>query len=103
MVFRGAGDFPRHPSQIYQFLLEGLLLFVVMWWFARKDRPLGQVSAVFLMGYGSLRFIAEYFREPDAHLGLLSMGLSMGQWLCVPMVLLGIVLYVTVNKRKSLV
>ena len=101
MVFRGAGDFPRHPSQIYQFLLEGLLLFVVMWFFARKDRPMGQVSAVFLMGYGSLRFIAEFFREPDAHLGLLSMGLSMGQWLCVPMMLLGVILYVAVNKPKN--
>jgi phosphatidylglycerol:prolipoprotein diacylglycerol transferase len=101
MVFRGAGDFPRHPSQIYQFLLEGVLLFIVMWLFARKDRPMGQVSAVFLMGYGSLRFIAEYFREPDAHLGLLSMGLSMGQWLCVPMMLLGVILYVGVSKPKN--
>jgi phosphatidylglycerol:prolipoprotein diacylglycerol transferase len=98
MVFRGAGDFPRHPSQIYQFLLEGLLLFVVLWLFARKDRPVGQVSAVFLMGYGSLRFIAEFFREPDAHLGLLSMGLSMGQWLCVPMILLGVGLYISKNR-----
>jgi phosphatidylglycerol:prolipoprotein diacylglycerol transferase len=101
MVFRGAGDFPRHPSQIYQFLLEGLLLFAVMWLFARKDRPMGQVSAVFLMGYGSFRFIAEFFREPDAHLGLLSMGLSMGQWLCVPMMLMGVMLYVAVNRPKN--
>jgi phosphatidylglycerol:prolipoprotein diacylglycerol transferase len=81
--------------------LEGLVLFAVLWWFARKDKPTGQVSAVFLMGYGSLRFVAEFFREPDAHLGLLSMGLSMGQWLCVPMVLFGMVLYVTVNKPKN--
>ena len=101
MVFRGAGDFPRHPSQIYQFLLEGLLLFVLLWWFARKDRPIGQVSAVFLIGYGSFRFVAEFFREPDAHLGLLSMGLSMGQWLCVPMVLIGVFLFVAVNKPKN--
>ena len=101
MVFRGGGDFPRHPSQIYHFLLEGLLFFVLLWWFARKDRPLGQVSAVFLMGYGSLRFIAEYFREPDAHLGLLSMGLSMGQWLCVPMMLVGLFLFVIANKFKN--
>ena len=50
MIFRGGGDFPRHPSQLYQFLLEGLLLFAVLWFFARKDRPIGQVSAVFLMG-----------------------------------------------------
>jgi phosphatidylglycerol---prolipoprotein diacylglyceryl transferase len=62
----------------------------VLWWLARKPRPLGWVSGAFLVGYGLLRFIAEYFREPDAHLGLLSLGLSMGQWLCVPMVLIGL-------------
>ena len=90
MVFPQSGsDLPRHPSQIYQFLLEGLLLFVVLWWLARKPRPTGWISGAFLIGYGSLRFIAEYFREPDAHLGLLSMGLSMGQWLCLPMLIAG--------------
>lgn len=89
MVFRGAGDAPRHPSQIYQILMEGLLLFVLLWLYARKERKPGQVAAAFLIGYGIFRFIAEYFREPDAHLGLLSMGLSMGQWLCVPMILAG--------------
>ena len=68
---------------------EGLLLFVVMWAYARKTRQVGAVSGVFLMGYGSMRFMAEYFREPDAHLGLLALGLSMGQWLCVPMVAVG--------------
>jgi phosphatidylglycerol:prolipoprotein diacylglycerol transferase len=89
MVFRGAGDLPRHPSQIYQFLMEGLLLFVLLWLYARKPRARGQVSAAFLFGYGSFRFIAEFFREPDAHLGLLSLGMSMGQWLCVPMIVGG--------------
>jgi len=89
MVFRGAGDLPRHPSQIYQFLLEGLLLFLLLWLYARKERARGQVSAAFLFGYGVFRFIAEFFREPDAHLGLLSLGMSMGQWLCVPMILGG--------------
>jgi phosphatidylglycerol:prolipoprotein diacylglycerol transferase len=102
MIFRGAGEFPRHPSQLYQFLLEGLLLFAVLWFFARKDRPIGQVSAVFLMGYGFFRFVAEFFREPDSHLGLLSLGLSMGQWLCVPMILAGIFLYFAVNKPSKL-
>ncbi|MDP4607569.1 MAG: prolipoprotein diacylglyceryl transferase [Burkholderiaceae bacterium] len=100
MVFRGAGDLPRHPSQIYQLLLEGLLLFVLLWLYARKPRYLGQVSAVFLMGYGALRFIAEYFREPDAHLGLLDLGLSMGQWLCLPMVLGGAVMMVWATQRR---
>jgi phosphatidylglycerol:prolipoprotein diacylglycerol transferase len=89
MVFRGAGHLPRHPSQIYQFLLEGLLLFVLLWWFARKSTVRGQVSALFLMGYGLLRFVAEYYREPDDFLGLLAFNLSMGQWLCIPMLWIG--------------
>ena len=89
MVFRGAGDLPRHPSQVYQFLLEGLLLFLLLWLYARRQRATGQVAAAFLGGYGVFRFVAEFFREPDAHLGLLALGMSMGQWLCVPMVLIG--------------
>jgi len=94
MVFPGSGSsLPRHPSQVYQFLLEGLLLFVILWLYGRKQRKPGQVAAAFLIGYGALRFTAEYFREPDDFLGLLSMGLSMGQWLCVPMVLIGAALY----------
>ena len=94
MVFPNSGSLiPRHPSQIYQFLGEGLLLFVVLWLYARKPRPVGAVSGVFMIGYGSLRFMAEYFREPDAHLGLLALGMSMGQWLCVPMVAVGLVLW----------
>ena len=93
MVFRGAGDLPRHPSQIYQFLLEGLLLFGLLWWYASAERARGRVAAAFLGGYGVLRFVAEFFREPDAHLGLLSLGMSMGQWLCVPMILGGAALW----------
>ena len=99
MVFRGAGDLPRHPSQVYQFLLEGLLLFVLLWLYARKPRAQGQVAAAFLVGYGLLRFVAEFFREPDAHLGILSLGMSMGQWLCVPMVLGGCLLWAWARKR----
>ena len=90
MVFRGAGNAPRHPSQLYQLALEGLALFVLLWWFSSKPRPRGQVCAVFLLGYGGFRFIAEFGREPDAFLGLLALGLTMGQWLCVPMILGGI-------------
>lgn len=100
MVFRGAGDMPRHPSQIYQFLMEGLLLFVLLWLFARKRRKQGEVSAAFLVGYGVFRFIAEFFREPDAHLGVLSLGMSMGQWLCVPMVLGGVALWMWARQRE---
>jgi phosphatidylglycerol:prolipoprotein diacylglycerol transferase len=86
MVFRGAGEWPRHPSQLYQFGLEGMALFLLLWWYGRKPRPLGAVAAWFLIGYGSFRFVAEYFREPDNFLGLLALNMSMGQWLCVPMI-----------------
>lgn len=93
MIFPQAGDWvPRHPSQLYQFALEGLLLFVLLWCYARKPRPLGAVSGAFLIGYGILRFIAEFAREPDSFLGLLGFGLSMGQWLCLPMILVGSIL-----------
>ena len=93
MVFRGAGDAPRHPSQLYQFALEGVALFVLLWWFSAKPRPRGQVSALFLAGYGAFRFVAELAREPDAFLGYLALGLSMGQWLSVPMILGGALLF----------
>jgi phosphatidylglycerol---prolipoprotein diacylglyceryl transferase len=94
MVFPQSGQsFARHPSQLYQFLLEGLLLFVVLWLYARKPRGVGQVSGAFLVGYGVLRFIAEFFRQPDSFLGILSLGMTMGQWLCVPMVLTGVWLW----------
>ena len=100
MVFAHSGTMaPRHPSQIYQFLLEGLLLFVLLWWYARRQRQPGQVAAAFLMGYGVLRFVAEYFREPDSFLGLLSLGMSMGQWLCLPMVLAGGALWVWAQRH----
>jgi phosphatidylglycerol:prolipoprotein diacylglycerol transferase len=93
MVFRHAGSQPRHPSQLYQFALEGLLLFALLWWFSSKPRPRGQVSAAFLLGYGVFRFVAEYFREPDDYLGILALGMTMGQWLCVPMIAAGVALF----------
>jgi len=99
MLFRDGGPMPRHPSQIYQFLMEGLLLFVLLWLYARKPRKTGQVAAAFLVGYGVFRFIAEFYREPDAFLGILSLGMSMGQWLCVPMVVGGLGLRVWAAKK----
>jgi phosphatidylglycerol:prolipoprotein diacylglycerol transferase len=94
MVFPQSGSMvPRHPSQAYQFLLEGVLLFIILWLYARKEHKPGEVSALFVLGYGIFRFVAEYFREPDAHLGLLAFGMSMGQWLCVPMILGGAVMW----------
>lgn len=102
MIFPQAGDWTsRHPSQLYQFALEGLLLFVLLWCYARKPRPLGAVSGAFLIGYGILRFIAEFAREPDHFLGLLGFGLSMGQWLCLPMVLIGSILMLRKNVKHS--
>lgn len=80
---------PRHPSQLYEVALEGITLFVILWLFSSKPRPTGQVSALFLLGYGLFRFIAEFGREPDNFLGLLAFHLSMGQWLSLPMILLG--------------
>ena len=100
MVFPQSGSMlPRHPSQVYQFLLEGLLLFVLLWLYARRPRREGEVAAAFLVGYGVLRFVAEYFREPDAFLGLLSLGLSMGQWLCLPMIVAGVALWLWARRR----
>ncbi len=90
MIFPHVDALPRHPSQLYQMAGEGLLLFVVLWLYARKPRAVGAVSAIFLIGYGSLRFIAEFFRNPDpGFLGYLPLGLSTAQWLCVPMLLAG--------------
>jgi phosphatidylglycerol---prolipoprotein diacylglyceryl transferase len=100
MVFRGAGELPRHPSQLYQFALEGVLLFVLLWWYASKPRARGAVSAIFLLGYGLFRFVAEFAREPDDFLGLLALGLSMGQWLSLPMIAAGIVLYAWSQKAR---
>jgi phosphatidylglycerol:prolipoprotein diacylglycerol transferase len=95
MVFPQAGDgIARHPSQLYQAALEGVLLFVVLWLYSRKPRPPGCVGSAFLIGYGLLRFVAEFGREPDAFLGLLALRLSMGQWLSLPMIVAGIAFFV---------
>lgn len=86
---------PRHPSQLYEAALEGLALFIILWWFARKPRPAGSVAGLFLLGYGCFRFLVEFAREPDSHLGLLQLGMSMGQWLCLPMMIggAGLIIY----------
>ncbi|MBK9115527.1 MAG: prolipoprotein diacylglyceryl transferase [Betaproteobacteria bacterium] len=101
MVFPQVDNLPRHPSQLYQFGLEGLLLFVLLWWYAGRARPLGAVSAMFLIGYGFFRFVAEFAREPDSFLGLLAGGLTMGQWLSLPMVALGIGMLVWAYRRAA--
>lgn len=102
MIFPQAGDgLPRHPSQLYQMGLEGLLLLVILWVVSSRPKPTGLISGAFLLGYGTLRFIAEFAREPDAFLGLLSMGLSMGQWLSIPMMVAGIALMFIANRKSS--
>ena len=99
MVFPMVDNIPRHPSQIYQLLGEGVLLGVVLWIYSSKQHRVGQISGLFLLGYGFCRFLAEYAREPDAFLGLLGLGLSMGQWLCVPMILFGI--YLMLQRKNT--
>src|SRR5690606_25647681 len=92
---------PRHSSQPYELGLEGIALFALLWWFTSKPRPTGQVSALFLIGYGAFRFLVEFTREPDDFLGLLAGGMSMGQWLSLPMVLAGIVMFVLSARQPS--
>jgi phosphatidylglycerol:prolipoprotein diacylglycerol transferase len=92
MVFPNVDRVARHPSQLYEFALEGVALFAILWWFSATPRPRGAVSALFLLGYGVFRFGVEYTREPDDFLGLLALGLSMGQWLSLPMIAAGAVL-----------
>lgn len=106
MIFPHGGDVPRHPSQLYEAGLEGLLLFgllaVLAWRFGLRQRP-GLLSGVFLSGYGLSRAFVEIFREPDEQIGLLLGGMTMGQMLCVPMVLLGVYLILSARKRMTTV
>lgn len=91
MVFPGAGPLPRHPSQLYEALLEGLLLFVALWIYSATPRKPGAVSGFFALGYGLARFLVEFVRVPDAHLGYLAFGwLTMGQVLCLPLMGVGL-------------
>jgi phosphatidylglycerol:prolipoprotein diacylglycerol transferase len=92
MVFPQVDNVPRHPSQLYEFGLEGVLLFIILWTYASRPRPMGAVSGLFLIGYGTFRFLVEFTRAPDSFLGLLAGGLSMGQWLSLPMIAIGIAL-----------
>ena len=95
VVFPRGGPDPRHPSQIYEALGEGVLLFAVLMWLARSEplrrRP-GLLTGVFLAGYGEVRAVVELFRQPDAHIGFLSFGSTTGQWLSVPLILAGLFL-----------
>lgn len=94
------GVLPRHPSQLYEMVLEGIVLFIILNLFIRKPRPMGAVSGLFLIGYGAFRIIVEAFRQPDAQLGLFEGTISMGQILSVPMVIAGIIMMIWAYRRR---
>ncbi|MFT4939131.1 MAG: phosphatidylglycerol:prolipoprotein diacylglycerol transferase [Paraglaciecola sp.] len=99
IIFPGAGSIARHPSQLYEFALEGVVLFLMLWIYSNKARPAGAVSGLFLAGYGSFRFLVEYFRQPDEHIGLYNGIISQGQILSLPMIICGIALIIYAHKK----
>jgi phosphatidylglycerol---prolipoprotein diacylglyceryl transferase len=101
MIFPQSGDMqPRHPSQLYHVGLEGIALFIILWLYTSKPKPRGAASGAFLTGYGSFRFITEFFREPDAGIFGQSYSISMGQWLSLPMVLIGLLLLTLAYRKR---
>lgn len=102
MIFPKVDNLPRHPSQLYEFALEGVLLFVLLWLYSRKPRPVGAVSGLFLIGYGCFRFLGEFTRNPDDGIfGLMTFGISMGQWLSLPMVAAGVAMLLWSNRKAQ--
>ena len=104
MIFPGfgAGNIPRHPSQLYEALLEGLVLFLVLWWYSSSPRPRMAISGLFLLMYGVFRSLVEFVRQPDAHLGYLAADwLTMGQVLSVPMIIAGAILLFLAFQRRA--
>ena len=99
MIFPYIDDLPRHPSQLYQAGLEGGSLFVIIWLFSRRARPRGAISGLFLIGYGSFRYLAEFFRNPDDGIIVVSEVISMGQWLSLPMIVAGIAVLFSAYRR----
>ena len=102
MIFPNAGDVYRHPSQLYECALEGVVLFFIMYFYSKKPRPAMSVTGLFLAGYGVFRFIIEYYREPDAHLRAMAEYISMGQLLSLPMILAGFGLMIWAYKKDSI-
>ncbi|MBV1874463.1 MAG: prolipoprotein diacylglyceryl transferase [Gammaproteobacteria bacterium] len=102
MVFSHVDNVPRHPSQLYQMSLEGILLFIIVFWFSSKPRPRLAVSGLWIFCYGCFRFILEFFRQPDAHLNYVAFDwLTMGQALSLPMVLLGLGAVIWAYRQKE--
>lgn len=103
MVFPNGGDLPRHPSQLYEFLLEGVVMFVVLWIYSQKTRPRGAVSGLFLILYGTFRIFVEFFRVPDVQIGYLAFDwLTEGQLLSLPMIIIGILIMAWAYRGKKL-
>lgn len=100
MIFPNAGDLPRHPSQLYEFFLEGVVLFFIMWLFSMRPKPRGAVSGLFLMLYSVFRFGIEFFREPDAQVGYFLGGITEGQLLSIPMFLFGAFLFIRAYRSE---
>jgi phosphatidylglycerol:prolipoprotein diacylglycerol transferase len=102
MIFPDVDGIPRHPSQLYEFALEGVAFFVLLWLYSAKPRPVGAISGMFLVGYGVFRSAAEFFREPDAgFMGVLTLGISMGQWLSLPMIVAGVIMIIWAYRTPS--
>ena len=101
VIFPGGGPYPRHPSQLYEAVLEGLLLFIILYLLHRRKVTEGIPFFVFFLGYGLFRFFVEFFRQPDAHLGFLWGGATMGQMLCIPMMLFGLLGLMRVMRTKE--
>ena len=102
VIFPGGGPLPRHPSQLYEAALEGLLLFAVIWWLTHrllKFHTPGFVAGAFAAGYGLSRIAVEFFREPDAHLGYLAGPVTMGMILSLPMVIAGTALMIWASRK----
>lgn len=98
----GGFSLPRHPNQLYEFALEGVALFLILWLYSRRPRPVMAVSGLFLLCYGMFRFVIEFVRLPDAPIGYLAFGwVTMGQVLSLPMILLGVLLVWQANKNKT--
>jgi phosphatidylglycerol:prolipoprotein diacylglycerol transferase len=92
---------PRHPSQLYQFALEGVLLFAIVWWFSRQPRPTWAVGGLFMLCYGLFRFVVEFFREPDSHIGFEAFGwLTRGQLLSLPVIAIGVIALIHAYIRR---
>jgi len=87
------GALPRHPSQLYEFFLEGIVLFLIIHYFSKKNRPIGSISGVFLFFYGIFRIFVEFFREPDPQIGLFNNMMTMGQILSIPMIIAGLIIF----------